>query len=296
MARRLPAWGATEPEIGGTIADALNSVYRRAQFLERVLGFLKTLGGLAPPCAVVPLVEQRAELAREASDIRRTLLPVVAPEIHDAISKSLDALDAQIIKIPTEVPMWVDAPSQWQAGAYEAATSVPTSSLRGARSLGSLDWSDVQSAASALLDVAVAGWLITMGPPGAVVAGVTYGGGIGEAIKDLAERRIGSVSDDLGAVLRTVVAASVRFEQRTKPSVYQQVLGAWMLTRSSSTPDIMRAGMTGMNPYLLPPMPEVWDGSFDHLTRESSAGESANWLIALLLGGFIGLSVAALTE
>jgi hypothetical protein len=97
-------------------------------------------------------------------------------------------------------------------------------------------------------------------------------------------------------VLQTVLTRAARFEQRTKPAVYQQVLGVWMLTQSSSTPDIMRAGMTGMNPYLLPPMPEVWDGSFDHIMRGQGTKESAAWLIALLLGGVLGLSVAALTE
>jgi len=297
LAKLLPAWGGTEPEIGGTIADALNSVFRRAQFLERVLGFLKTLGELAPPCAVVPLSAARAELVAEAADIRRTLLPSVAPEIRDAIAKSLDALDAQIAKIPSDVQSWRDAPTQWRVGAREDAIRVPTGKLGAIPPLlVGPDWAAARDAALALLNLGALGWLITMGPPGAVVAGITYGGGIGEAITAALSRQVRAAPAGLKPVLQGIMSNTLRFEQRVKPAVYQQVLGAWMLTQSSPSPEVMRAGMTDLNPYLLPPMPETWDGSFAHLTRNEKPKESGSWLIALLLGSFLGLSVAVLTE
>jgi hypothetical protein len=295
LSKLLPAWGETEPEIGGTIADALNSVYRQAQFLERVLKFLSSLGDLAPPCAVVPLSKARAKLVTEAADLRRTLIPVAAPEIREAMTRSLDALDAQIAKIPSDLKMWTEAPSQWQAGAYEGATAVPTRALGWSASGSGLSWADAKAAALALLDVGTAAWLITTGPPGALIAGLMYSGGIGDAIVALAESRVRDVAPGLKAVLASVLAEAVKFEQRTKPSVYQQVLGAWMLTRTSSSPEVMREAMAVTNPYILPPMPETWDGSFDHLLERGSTA-SGSWLIALLLGGFLGLSVAALTE
>lgn len=300
MAKLLPAWGATtEPEIGGTIADALNSVYRRAQFLERVLTFLKSLDILAPPCAVVPLLEARADLASEASNLRRTLLPAVAPEIRDAMGKAMDALDAQILKVPSDLKMWVDAPSQWKAGAYEEAITRPPmgSTMPSPADLfSSPSWQDVQDAASNLLHLGMLGWLITMGPPGAVVAGIMYGGGIGEAITAALSRQTTTTDVGLKPVLQGILSHAMRFENRVKPSVYQQVLGAWMLTQSSPSPEVMKAGMQNLNPYLLPPMPEVWDGGFDHLTRNEKPKESGAWIIALLLGSVLGLSVAALTE
>jgi hypothetical protein len=43
-------------------------------------------------------------------------------------------------------------------------------------------------------------------------------------------------------------------------------------------------------------MPEVWDGGFDHLTRNEKPKESGAWIIALLLGSVLGLSVAVLAE
>jgi hypothetical protein len=298
LAKLLPAWGETEADIGGTIADALNSVFRRAQFLERVLGFLKTLGELAPPCAVVPLSAARAELVAEAADIRRTLLPSVAPEIRDATTKGLDKLDAQIAKIPTDVQSWRDAPTQWRVGASEGTVRVPTGKLGATTPPAPVlpSWEDAKDAAEVLLHLGTLGWLISTGPAGAVVAGVMYGGGIGERLTSLVEGRIGDAPAGLKPVLQGIMSNYLRFEQRTKPAVYQQVLGAWMLTQSSPSPEVMRAGMTNMNPYLLPPMPEVWDGSFKHLATAEKAPESGSWLIALLLGSFLGLSVAVLTE
>ena len=296
MSNLLPAWGATEPDIGGTIADALNSVYRQAQFLERVLGFLKTLGDLAPPCAVVPLSEARTEIAQQAAEIRRTLLPELAPEVREKIAKALDELDTKIAKIPTDVKTWVDAPSQWKVGAWDEVVRVPTSALGWAASGAGLSWGDAKDAAMVLLNAATVVWLISVGPAGAFVAGTMYSGRLGNEIGELVNRLARSTGPDLRSVLRRVVENALRFEQRTKPSVYQQVLGVWILTQSSPTPEVMKAGMTNMNPYLLPPMPEVWDGAFDHLARQEKPSESGSWLIALLLGGFLGLSVAALTE
>ena len=291
MGRDAQAFGDV---IGDTVADALNALYREAQFLERVGGFLKSLGDLAPPCAALPYVEQRDRLIALATKLRATLVPTAGPSIREAVTRALDAVETKLNATPVITQAWIDAPEQWKAGAYELAHGVVTRALGWVAGYSGMSWSEVQSVGRTLLDAGTFAWLITLNPTGAVIAAVTYRGDMWADLERVLKLTPVDAIGELKSALQNTIAEAVKFETRFKPSIYQQVLGVWLLARTSASPDVMKVAMANMNPYTLPTMPEAWDGSFRHM-RQGSGGESGAWLIALLLGSFLGLSIAALT-
>lgn len=263
-----------------SVIDSINWINQAIDILRRLGSLLEPMGDLAPPCAAVPYMEAREEIANLIVQWRTRARPEIAnPEVLD---NALSALDEKMGQVPVLTQMWTDAPPTWQV------PSVPRPTAGSAMS----GWSDFwRSVGDAAVD-AGAGALITIGAvagsPAVIVGGsaVLVTSGVLQAYRG----DPGVVGTQTKWCSDLTARVALKFHGRTLPSIYQQMLAVYMLGRAKPDKDTMREFMTRLNPYDLPTMPPGWNGTFAHVQSEKTEG--ASWFLALLVGGLVGLGTA----